>query len=421
MDRRHFLTTLSAGCLAPMVLGSHVWAQNTSAPRFKNLFVIMATGGWDTTWVFDPKPDSHYVDTASGDWKALGNLQFWSSPARPNIDAFFEHHGQSTVIVNGIQVRSIAHLACRRRILTGATSDRASDFATIIGTELTDALPVPHLILGNTAFPGSLGAGTVQVGFTNQIQALLNDSQAFPKSPGVPHPNLRTRAAEQALTRTFIQDRVLALRSKRSKSEANTQLIQDYVRSYDRGQALKGYSDSFGDRGVTLNLDAQLALAMEAVESGLTRTVTLEDRQPWDTHQNITLQGIFLDNLFGSLDAFIEDLKNRGGSGSASLFDESLVVVMSEMSRTPSLNFAGGKDHWPYTSAMVIGPSVQSQVIGETDERLEGLATSVLTTSGQQANAPLLAETLTNTILKGAGIETSAIHPGQPTLPLWAT
>jgi len=419
MDRRHFLTTLSAGCLSPLLLTSPAWAVNEPSPKFKNLFVIMATGGWDTTWVFDPKPDSSYVDTGTGDWRSRGALRYWGSSARPNVDAFFANHGESTAIINGIQVRSIAHLACRRRILTGSTSDSASDFATIVGGELGTTLPVPHLILGNTAFPGALGAETVQVGFTNQIQALLDDTQAFPERPGLPHPSLRVRPAEQALTRTFIQERVEALRTTRSQSKNNEKLIQDYVRSYDRAQALKNYSDSFGNRGVTLDLGAQLSLAIEAVENGLTQTVTLEDRQPWDTHQNITLQGIFLDNLFGALDTFIETLKARNGNRGGSLFDESLVVVMSEMSRTPRLNFAGGKDHWPYTSAMVIGPSVKSQVLGATDERLEGLSTEVIGASGAMQSAPLLAETLTNTILKGAGVETSGIHPGQPSLDLW--
>ena len=92
------------------------------------------------------------------------------------------------------------------------------------------------------------------------------------------------RPAEQALTRTFIQERVAALRDTRSQSKRNEQLIQDYVRSYDRARALKNYSDSFGSRGVTLDLGAQLSLAIEAVENGLTQVVTLEDRQPWDTH-----------------------------------------------------------------------------------------------------------------------------------------
>ena len=39
--------------------------------------------------------------------------------------------------------------------------------------------------------------------------------------------------------------------------------------------------------------------------------------------------------------------------------DETTFVVMSEMGRTPALNGNEGKDHWPYTSALVMGPGLQ--------------------------------------------------------------
>lgn len=47
------------------------------------------------------------------------------------------------------------------------------------------------------------------------------------------------------------------------------------------------------------------------------------------------------------------------------------MLVLSEMGRTPVLNPSAGKDHWPYTSAMVLGAGVAGgRVLGATDETL---------------------------------------------------
>jgi len=57
-----------------------------------------------------------------------------------------------------------------------------------------------------------------------------------------------------------------------------------------------------------------------------------------------------------------------------SLLDQTTVLVMSEMGRTPIHNAAIGKDHWPVTSAMLVGAGVAGgRVVGATDDELESL------------------------------------------------
>ena len=46
--------------------------------------------------------------------------------------------------------------------------------------------------------------------------------------------------------------------------------------------------------------------------------------------------------------ALLEDLDARG------LLDETLVVVMSEMGRTPQINGNAGRDHWTYCYSIVL-------------------------------------------------------------------
>jgi len=64
----------------------------------------------------------------------------------------------------------------------------------------------------------------------------------------------------------------------------------------------------------------------------------------WDTHQRNfpMLRDTLLPSFDQTYSAFIEDLNSRG------LLDQTLVVTMGEMGRTPRINANGGRDHWTY-------------------------------------------------------------------------
>lgn len=64
-----------------------------------------------------------------------------------------------------------------------------------------------------------------------------------------------------------------------------------------------------------------------------------------------------------ALSGLIDDLKDRR------LLDETLIVVMGEFGRTPKLNTAGGRDHWPRVfSVALAGGGVQGgQIVGSSD------------------------------------------------------
>src|SRR5262249_24713703 len=89
------------------------------------------------------------------------------------------------------------------------------------------------------------------------------------------------------------------------------------------------------------------------------------DYDAWDTHNHNF--PILRDNKLPGLDqtytALLEDLSVRG------LLGETLVVVMSEMGRTPKVNGKGGRDHWTYCySVMFAGAGVRGgSVCGASD------------------------------------------------------
>ena len=87
----------------------------------------------------------------------------------------------------------------------------------------------------------------------------------------------------------------------------------------------------------------------------------------WATHQRNF--GICRDTLLPQYDltfsGLMEDLENRG------TLDETLVVVMSDMGRTPKINKNAGRDHWTFCySGMFAGAGVRGgTVYGASDEQ----------------------------------------------------
>jgi hypothetical protein len=118
-------------------------------------------------------------------------------------------------------------------------------------------------------------------------------------------------------------------------------------------------------------------LARRLVEAGCP-FVTVTDNG-WDTHGQIyrELKEGYVGGYAGriphldqALSALLDDLSERG------LLDETLVIVMGEFGRTPKLNTAAGRDHWPRAfSVLMAGGGVRGgQVVGASDSRGEAPA-----------------------------------------------
>ena len=89
------------------------------------------------------------------------------------------------------------------------------------------------------------------------------------------------------------------------------------------------------------------------------------DHDGWDTHvKNFELlRNFHLPYLDMAYDALMQDLQDRG------LLDETLVIVMGEMGRTPKVNGSGGRDHWTHCySVLFSGAGIRGgTVYGRSD------------------------------------------------------
>jgi uncharacterized protein (DUF1501 family) len=85
----------------------------------------------------------------------------------------------------------------------------------------------------------------------------------------------------------------------------------------------------------------------------------------WDTHgqNNPRMKDVLCPQFDQGFSALIEDLQERG------LLDETLVVAIGEMGRTPKFNGSGGRDHWgPVFSFVLAGAGIRAgHVHGASD------------------------------------------------------
>jgi uncharacterized protein (DUF1501 family) len=107
-------------------------------------------------------------------------------------------------------------------------------------------------------------------------------------------------------------------------------------------------------------------LARRLVEAGVPMvTVYSFGNRDWDTHDhNFTqLKNTLLPSTDWGLPALLEDLEGRG------LLEQTLVVWMGDMGRTPLINKNAGRDHWSFCYSIIMaGAGVRGgQVYGSSD------------------------------------------------------
>lgn len=148
-------------------------------------------------------------------------------------------------------------------------------------------------------------------------------------------------------------------------------------------------------------------LARRLVEAG-TRFVTVHydavDGYSWDSHQSSQdLKAHLVPTLDQALSSLINDLDERG------LLDETLVVCLGEMGRTPAANGSWGRNHWSTLfPAVLAGAGIQrGGLFGESDKD-----------AGYSMTQPVSPEDLAATIYHALGIDPEIRIPDQQGRPV---
>lgn len=155
-------------------------------------------------------------------------------------------------------------------------------------------------------------------------------------------------------------------------------------------------------------------LARRMIERGV-RFVTINmfetvfNEITWDIHGSApftpidayrTLCGPWFDNGYTSL---VEELSERG------LYDNTIVCAMGEFGRTPKINPAGGRDHWPQCWSIVMGGGGLrgGRVVGASDE-----------IGGYPTDRPTPPADVAATLFKALGLKLEAELPGPQSRPV---
>ncbi len=327
-------------------------------------------GGWDTTRVFATDLGNRNVDYEERvQLGQVGDLPFIDHPDRPGVRTFFERWGDRTVVFNGLVVPSVNHRICERLALTGGNQESAADWPTRIAHAQADRYGLPHVVAGGRSIPGQLGGSVVRIGDNGQVGQMLDGSILDHSDLPAQSPPADLRALLDQSVADAAADRAAQVTDARRKS-----IIAEYGRSLERAATMKDQVDEV--RWQTDGTFAsQIEVCADLLELGLSRCVTLSfERLTWDSHEdNTSKQHANFKDLFDGLALLMETLGATPGVVGDTLADETVVVVVSEMGRTPQENSAKGKDHWAHTSSMLVGPGLDGgRAIGGYDELFYG-------------------------------------------------
>jgi uncharacterized protein (DUF1501 family) len=256
-----------------------------------------------------------------------------------------------------------------------------------------------------SAKSGPLASITGRAGTTNQLASLLVPTAGDPfLSPS----ELTPTESEHTAVDAYLSAATAREQALRGQFGSSKRALQAFQASLDRAGLLRQFATQnggFGERGYTPDLMVQVEVGVRALQGDLCQTTMLE-LSNWDTHQDNTQQGPMHEQLYAALVHLGQSLED------AALLDRTTVIVLSEMGRTPKLNTAQGKDHWPVTSCMLFGAGVKGgQVFGATDDSQNALNVDFSSAAVSAEGKQIQTSNLVATVMTLVGVDPQPHFP----------
>lgn len=391
MQRRTFLGLLGGAALLPRPL----WAAAAAIDQF--FVFVHAAGGWDVTLWADPRNERRgLVEPASTDNTDVAPLTRWKRapldgdtdtfeilapsdvPLRfgPGIGDLYELRDRLT-IVNGLAMNTVSHpdgtcFSATGRHLAGGSAP-ASSVDVAVANELGVAQMLPDVSL---RFPSSyVGDRLDRRAIPLRVASAATIARSLARSPAYLRPEdradisaLLTDEAHALAGRSVYPETYARLASQ---DEAVPRLVGGRLASAFTPRALMAAYPQFDYKARTLGAGALgAAFAVEAMKRNLVRCVGFA-LGGLDTHNtNYKQHARTQQELFGTIAALVKllDATPHPTRASARLSEHTHVLVISDFCRTPQINLAGGRDHYPNNSALVISPRFKrGRAFGRTD------------------------------------------------------
>lgn len=361
--RRSFIKkSIAGGALSHIpMLGKTALGQSNSLPF---ILTIHCKGGYDPTMVFDPKagiagiaqePGAATLTSASG-------IKFTHHPDRPAVQDFFDLYGANCCIVNGITTKSMTH---EQALLSSSTSldpdtGLQTDILLQYSARIASYKQIPHLAIESSCLMGFKGNNAIQIDM-NEVSNIQNYSTT----------NMALDSTSNQLITSYLQGNFQTLLNSSTQAGVDGQKSSALYYNHTRSSNLKEVFDAITYKDTDSNFLKSAILALECFKRDKTQSAAITHDGPnsigWDSHENhFARQSTNFEDLFSELTEILAYADTLG------IRSNLHIVIKSDVGRAPYLNSLSGKDHWAFTSGMIISEKFKGgQTLHTTDALLK--------------------------------------------------
>lgn len=371
MIRRQFLKLCSlAGLGFAAPIGMETLLRGADGSRseeagYEGPFYIVfnASGGWDTTYLMDPKGvegiNRLYQE---GDIQSSGEHRF--APTAKHIEKgmsnedFFAKYGKELRTFNGLDYSVNNHAPCARYMATGKLDSLAyPTFPALVAACFGSKAPLAFLTFGNYSATGNL-VPMSRVPYLQSLNLLAKADSVEGNERAPYHEPFVADRIEAALEKQF-EARISEARLPRVE-RSQSMLYAAQVNS----KALRRVVPHIPKESSKERLHQQADIALASFKAGVCVSANLSIGQ-FDSHNNNDADQMkLIPEFLAGIDYVCrkaEELQLR---------EKLVIIIQSEMGRTPTYNNGNGKDHWSIGSIQFLGKGIAgNRVIGATDEK----------------------------------------------------
>jgi uncharacterized protein (DUF1501 family) len=393
-DRRGFLGASLTGA-AWLTLAGRLLADAAEAPRARrrparSIIVLWLDGGPSQLETFDPHPGTNIAAGTGAVATAVEGVQLAEGLPRTAQEM------GAIALVRSMVSREGDHERAAYAMKTGYRPDPTvihPSIGAILCHELPEAgCEIPRHI---SILPGQWPARGGFLG--DQFDAFRTGDPADP----VPDTTSLTPADRDAVRlrdldvveRAFAQrrgQRAAATQHRAAVNAARRMMSSEQLRAFDISQEPVALRRAYGETPF-----GRACLAARRLTEVGARCVEVT-LSGWDTHvNNHELTRGLLEILDPAFSTLVRDLRDRR------LLEHTVVLCAGEFGRTPRINVAGGRDHWPngFSVALAGGGIRAGAVLGATDPEGRGDPADPVTVADLHA-----------TVLTAAGIDIARVN-----------